>query len=260
MDRLRTLIVDDEPPARAKVARILTTRDDVEVVGEAADGLEAVERIRALRPDLVILDIQMPGRTGFDVLASLESDMPYVVFATAYDEHAIRAFEVAAVDYLLKPFNRDRLFTAIDRVQARRESEGKGPQAALERLLALLDSATPGELKGHLEYVERLVVESRGRRILVDVDDVRSLRADGNYVAVHVEGRSYLCRGTLTSYADKLDPRRFIRVHRSVLVNLDRVRELKPIARGDQLLILDDGSEVRMSRHYRDALSRLLDP
>ena len=260
MERLKTLIVDDEPPARAKVARILATRDDVEVVGEAGNGPEAVERIRVLRPDLVILDIQMPGKTGFEVLASLDpEDMPYVVFATAYDEHAIRAFEVAAVDYLLKPFNRARLFTAIDRVRAREGGGDKGPEAALERLMALLESGAAVDLEGQA-YVNRLVVESRGSRILVDVDDVRSLRADGNYVSVFVEGRSYLCRGTLTSYAEKLDPRRFIRVHRSVLVNLDRVRELKPIARGDQLLILDDGSEVRMSRHYRDALSRLLDP
>jgi len=253
VDRIRALIVDDEPPARAKVARMLAARVDVEVVGEAGDGREAVERIRSLRPDVVILDIQMPGKTGFEVLASLEEDeIPHVVFATAYDEHAIRAFEVAAVDYLLKPFNQERLFRALDRVDSLRASGSGGPDYVSE-LLELLRLRESGG------YLERLVVEFRGRRLVVETDEVRSLRAEGNYVSVHVEGRSYLCRGTLASYEARLDPRRFIRVHRSALVNLTRVRELEPIARGDQLLILDDGSEVRMSRHYREALSRRLD-
>ena len=253
MDRIRTLIVDDEPPARTKVARILSGRDDVEVVGEAGDGREAVERIRALEPDLVILDVQMPGKTGFDVLASLlPEETPHVVFATAYDEHALQAFDVAAVDYLLKPFNEERLYRAIDRVKERR-SRGTEPSGAMAELLEVLRG------KGGVQYMDRLLVDSRGRRLVLMATEVRSLRAEGNYVSVHVEGRSYLCRGTLASYEERLDPRRFVRVHRSVLVNVDRIRELKPIARGDQLLILDDGSEVRMSRHFREGLSRLLD-
>ena len=148
MDRIRTLIVDDEPPARTKVARILIGRDDVEVVGEAGDGREAVERIRALEPDLVILDVQMPGKTGFDVLASLlPEETPHVVFATAYDEHALQAFDVAAVDYLLKPFNEERLYRAIDRVKERR-SRGTEPSGAMAELLEVLPGQGRGPVHG----------------------------------------------------------------------------------------------------------------
>lgn len=253
MDRIRTLIVDDEPPARAKVARILRGRTDVEVVGEAGDGAEAVERIRSLSPDLVILDIQMPGKTGFDVLQELEPDqLPHVVFATAYDQHAIQAFDVAAADYLLKPFNKERLYRAVDRVKERLAQRANGAQEMAE-LLELLRPRAEGS------YLDRIAVESRGRRLIVKASEIRTLRADGNYVSIHVAGKSYLHRGTLGSYEERLDPGRFVRVHRSVLVNVQRITELRPIARGDQMLVLDDGSEVRMSRHYREGLAKLLD-
>lgn len=252
MDRLRTLIVDDERPARAKVARLLDGMDRVEVVGEAANGDDAVKRIQTLRPDLLILDIQMPGKTGFEVLSSLsEQEIPYIIFATAYDTHAIQAFEVAAVDYLLKPFDKQRLAIAVDRV-VERASEKQDRTKYVEELMGLL--------RGVTDHVERVVVDFRGRRLVVEVDNIRSLQAEGNYVSIHVEGRSHLCRGSLASYENRLDPGRFVRVHRSALVNVRRIREIKSIARGDQYLVMDDGSEVRMSRRYRERLSRFLAP
>ena len=253
MSILRILIVDDERPARAKANRLLAGIEGVEVVGEAQDGPRAVERIRSLRPDLVILDIQMPGMTGFQVLAALDPEqIPWIVFATAYDEHAIQAFEVAAVDYLLKPFNRERLARAVERVRARQTARDDRP-AYLDELVALVESRTA-------RHLERVVVESRGRRLLVDVGRVTRFEADGNYVAIHVAGKSYLCRGTLASYEARLDPERFVRVHRGTLVNVARISEMRTLGRGDQLLVMDDATEVRMSRRYRDGLERLLDP
>lgn len=253
MDRIRTLIVDDEPPARAKVRRLLADRDDVEIVGEASNGSEAVERIRTLEPDLVILDIQMPELTGFEVLEALEhGEVPQVIFATAFDEHAIQAFEVAAVDYLLKPFDRKRLFTAVDRVVERGASESP-ERAHVPRILEVLNAASS-------PYVERIVVESLGRRLVIGVGQINRIGADGSYVSIHAEGRSYLSRRTLAWCQERLDPTRFVRVHRSTIVNVERVREIRPIARGDQILVLDDGAEVRMSRNYREALTLLGEP
>lgn len=253
MDTIRVLIVDDERPARTKVRRLLSGIGNVDVVGEATNGNEAVNRIRELRPDVVILDIQMPGKTGFGVIASLEGpELPYVVFATAYDQHAIQAFDVAAVDYLLKPFNRERLDRALERVRDRMSSDDDKPQYVNE-LLTLLDAQ-------RVRYLERVVVESRGRKLIVRVADIGHLEAEGNYVSIYSGGKSFLCRGSLASYEERLDPQQFVRVHRSALVNVERIREMKSIARGDQLLVLDDGSEVRMSRRYRDRLTEVLDP
>ncbi len=252
MDALRTLVVDDERPARAKVVRLLGGVDAAQVVGEAGSGPEAIDQVRALSPDLMILDIQMPGMTGFEVLEALdESELPHVIFATAYDQHAIQAFEVAAVDYLLKPFSKARLRQAVKRVLERRSDTD--PLTHARELKGLLDAGTT-------QYLERLVVESLGRRLVVEVSGILKLEAEGNYVSIHHGGRSYLSRGSLSSYEARLDPERFVRVHRSVLVNVGRIRELRPIARGDQLLIMDEGSEIRMSRHYRDRLARLFSP
>ena len=251
MSKLSVLVVDDEAPARAKARRLLTERDDVEIVGEASDGEQALELIRALRPDVVLLDIQMPKRTGFEVLAALaESELPHVVFATAFDEHAIQAFDIAAVDYLLKPFDGDRLHRAVDRVMERAGSADS--KASLDDVVELLAAHK-------VRHLERIVVESRGRRLVVDVRRVRSLRAEGNYVEVQVDGASYLCRGTLASYESRLDAERFVRVHRSTIVNVGYVTEVRSVGHGDEVLVLDDGSEVRVSRRYRERLNGLLD-
>lgn len=242
MTRLRVLIVDDEAPARTKLLRYLEADDRTEVVGEAANGVEAVERIESLRPDVVLLDVQMPGLDGFDVLAALERDaVPHIVFVTAHDEHAVRAFEVRALDYLLKPVDRERLRSAIGRVlEADRRTAS--PFDVLE------DRPRSGEL------LERFLVRERGRLRLVPVADVDWIGAAGNYVELHVGRSTHLVRGSLKELDDRLPAGRFARVHRSTIVNLDRVKELQPWSHGDLLVLLDDGTELRLSRRYRDRI------
>jgi len=242
MSRLRVLIVDDEAPARAKLRRYLEADDRAEVVGEAANGLEAVERIESLRPELVLLDVQMPGLDGFDVLAALEDgEAPHIVFVTAHDEHAVRAFEVRALDYLLKPVDRGRLRAALGRV-----IEAGRPGAAA--LAVLQDRPASGP------RLERFLVRERGRLRLVSVDDVDWIGAAGNYVELHVGDHTHLVRGTLNELEIRLPGQRFARVHRSTIVNLDRVRELQPWSHGDLLLVLEGGTELRLSRRYRDRI------
>jgi two-component system LytT family response regulator len=236
------LIVDDEAPARAKLRLYLEADERAVVVGEATNGLEAVERVESLRPELVLLDVQMPGLDGFEVLAALQDgELPHVVFVTAHDEHAVRAFEVRALDYLLKPVDRGRLRSAVDRV-----IEAGRPGRDALRVLEDRPTAT--------SPLERFLVRERGRLRLVPVGDVDWIGAAGNYVELHVGDHTHLVRGTLNELESRLPERRFVRVHRSTIVNLDRVRELQPWSHGDLLLVLHGGTELRLSRRYRDRI------
>ena len=245
MRTIRTLIVDDEPLARERLRVLLSAEPDVELVGECADGDEAVAAIRASAPDLVFLDVQMPGTGGLDVIREVGPErMPFVVFATAYDEYAIRAFEVNALDYLLKPFDGDRMRTALDRARERIAADGVRLDPAVLRLLHGLRSPAA--------YPERLVVRTGTRYAVVRVADVDWMAAEDNYVRLHVGRESHLMRGTLTSLERTLDPRRFVRVHRSAMVNVDRVRSIESWGLGEYLLVLQDGTRVQSSRGYRD--------
>jgi two-component system LytT family response regulator len=240
----RVLIVDDEPPARRKLRSHLEEAEGVEIVGEASDGLEAVDAIRELAPDLVFLDIQMPGMTGFEVLEAVGPEaMPPVVFVTAYDEFAVKAFEVEAVDYLLKPYDAGRFGQALDR--ALRRLAEKAPTR--ERMERLLETVGPGN-----RSLQRLVVRKHHRLLLIGVDEVTHLSARENYVEVFTASGSYLIRDTLSRLESRLDPTRFVRVHRSEIVNLDFVKELQPWTHGDYLIILESGEELRLSRRYSD--------
>jgi two-component system, LytTR family, response regulator len=247
---VRVLIVDDEAPARRKVRTHLADAAGVDVVGEAASGPEALEAIRALRPDLVFLDVQMPGMTGFEVIEAVGPEaMPAVVFVTAYDEFAVEAFEVQAVDYLMKPFHADRfrqaLSRALDRI-ARREEPGE----SLARLLASLLKKAPRE-------GQRLLVRDGERIFFVPLREVVRLSADGNYVQVHTaRGQRHLLRETLARLEARLDPERFARIHRSEIVNVDFVAEVQPAFHGDYTVRLKNGEEVRLSRRYQDRLLR----
>ncbi len=257
---VRVLIVDDEPPARRKIARLLEGDPGVAVVGEAGDGRSAVDAIRSLRPEVVFLDIQMPEIDGFGVLEALApEELPEIVFVTAYDQYAIQAFEVAALDYLLKPFDAPRLREALDRAKARvRNTREAAPGAAGEQghdaelaerirsLLAQLDHAAGAS--------SRILVKDRDRARFVSVDEIRWIRGAGNYVEIHAARGTHLLRETLDGIQQRLDPRRFLRVHRSYVVNIDHVREIEPLSHGDHLLVLTDGSEVRLSRRYRSEL------
>lgn len=250
MNRMRALIVDDEPPARERLRRMLAEIETVEIIGEAEGGVQAVEMIEREKPDLVLLDIQMPGLDGFGVVEAL-FDPPPVVFVTAYDEHAIRAFEVNALDYLLKPFSRERLEKAVRRAQESLAEE----QDFATRLGPLLES-----LAAQGRYLTRLAVRDyEGCRIRVlDVDEVDWIGVEGEQVIVHVGERAYPIRRTLAELETRLDPARFFRAHRSAIVNLDRVKEVIPWFKGRHKLHLTNGTEVDLSRAQARALRKIL--
>jgi two-component system LytT family response regulator len=243
------LIVDDEAPARERLRRLLAGLEDVQVIGEAGDGIEAVEMIEGQRPDLVLLDIQMPGLDGFGVLQALE-EPPAVIFVTAYDEYALRAFEVHALDYLLKPFSRERLENAICRAQ----EALAGEQDLAAQLGPLLESlATEGR------FLTRLAVHDRDRIRVLDADEVDWISIEDEQVLVHVGDQVYAIRRTLTELEAQLDPHHFFRAHRSALVNLDRVQEIIPWFKGSHILRLTTGAEVELSRAQARALRKILD-
>jgi two-component system LytT family response regulator len=252
MTRTRVLIVDDEPLARDRIRTLLAGDNEVEVVGECADGREAVAAIRELSPDLVFLDIQMPDLDGFGVVGEIGvADMPATVFVTAYDRHALRAFEVAALDYLLKPFDRARFRAALDRAQEwlRRDRASNAPGD----LTALLD-----EIQALRRPSDRIAVKVDGRILLLPIESVDWVEAAGNYSKLHVGKDVHLIRETMASLEAKFDTRRFARIHRSTIVNVERIRELQPHFHGDYIVVLRDGTELTMSRGYRPKLQLLL--
>jgi len=246
---LRALIVDDEAPARRRIRRLLLAEPDVVVTGECGDGASAVQVIIRERPDLVFLDVQMPERDGFDVVAGLGSaDRPAIVFVTAYDRYALRAFEIHAVDYLLKPFTRERFRTALERVRDR--IARRAPDAAVEALVEAL--------RDRHKYRSRVTVTSGGRTHVIDLASVDWIQAADNYVRLHVQSREYLLRETLASLETTLDPARFVRIHRSAIVTIDRVAALTPASHGDAEILLRDGTRLAASRTWRDRLRRVI--
>jgi two-component system, LytTR family, response regulator len=242
MDPIRTVIVEDERLARARLVRLLKTRADIELAGTATDGDEAVALIAGAKPELLLLDIQMPLRTGFDVLDAFDiSEWPFTIFTTAYQEYALRAFEVHALDYLLKPFDEDRLHAAVDRA-------------------VRIIRGTRSETKS-VAPLERFIVREPGRILFLDAGDVDWLEAAENYVYLHAGTKKHLIRGTIKSFAERLDPARFARIHRSAIVNLARVRELVPrSAHADYHVVLHDGTRLAASRNYAAALRKRLRP
>jgi two-component system LytT family response regulator len=252
-EALRVLLVDDEPLARGKLKRLLAGEQDIEVVGEAGSADEARVLIERERPDLVFLDIQMPGQDGFQLLESLPRNLlPGVVFVTAYDQHAVRAFEVHALDYLLKPFDRERLRLALER--AREALARVDSQAGLdEQLKSMLQ-----ELRGEQPFLSRFVVRSVGRIVFVRAQDVDWIEAAGNYVRLRIGKESHLLRETMSALETRLDPKVFARIHRSTIVNIDRIRELNHIFHGDYSVLLKDGTRLTLSRGYREQFERLV--
>ena len=252
MDRIRTLIVDDEPLARDGVRLHLEEHPDFEVIGECGSGEEAVRKIQADSPDLVFLDVQMPGLDGFGVLESLGPErLPAVVFITAYDQFALRAFEAHALDYLLKPFEAERFARALDRV--REQLRSRSQVSVDERLRNLLASLGAKE-----NYLERMVARTNGKIIILRVDDIDWIEAAANYVRVHIAQKQYLVRETMTNLEARLDPERFLRIHRSIIVRKDRIKELEPLFQGDYSLLLADGTRLTSSRGYRDRIQQFL--
>jgi len=244
---IRVLIVDDEPLARKKIRAFLKEHAEFEVVTECGSGHDAIRAITYLIPDLVFLDIRIPDSDGFEVLKSIDSArLPAVIFTTAFDEYAVKAFDVDALDYLLKPFNRPRFTQAIERFLARWKQSHQRERARF--LDWLQNSAGP---------TKRLVVKNNGRIILINADSVQSIKAEGDYVRIQAAKQSYLMRETMQSIESRLDPRKFIRIHRSVIVNLEFVAGFKPLPGGDYRVFMKDGIELTMSRTFRKQLSRM---
>ncbi|WP_257303354.1 LytR/AlgR family response regulator transcription factor [Geothrix campi] len=248
---LRALVVDDEMLARQRIRHLLRRSTDIELVGECSNGLEAVKAIEDQAPDLVFLDIQMPELDGFGVVEAVGPDrMPPTLFITAYDQHALKAFEVHALDYLLKPFSPERFHQALERARrwCLRTPSEKAPD--MEALLASLREERP--------WVDRLLVRQGDRHVLVRTSALQWIEAEDNYVRLHVEGTSHLLRQTMASLLARLDPAQFRRIHRSAIVNLDCIKEFQPWTGGDHLVIMRDGTKLTLSRTFREQFGKWL--
>ena len=255
MEKIRALIVDDEPLAREGIQMRLKREPDIEVIGACGNGRDAVTSILREVPDLVFLDIQMPRLDGFGVIEAVGvTRMPHVIFVTAYDEHALRAFEVSALDYLLKPVDGERFFEALER--ARDRIRGKNLEAITEQLQKMMAA-----LQVERKYLERLSIKSGksgGRIIFLGVDEIDWIEAADNYVQVHAGRESHLLHATMNSLESRLDPNQFLRVHRSTIVNIKRIKELHPMFHGEYRIILTDGAQLTSGRSYRENLRKLL--
>jgi two-component system, LytTR family, response regulator len=249
--KIRTLIVEDMPLARKRIRRYLGADPEVEVIGECPDGLSAVAAIRELAPDLLFLDVQLPEMDGFQVLGEVGAEqVPAVIFVTAYDQFALPAFDVHAVDYLLKPFGRERFRRAVERAKSQIRQRRTGDVDG--RLRALLDDV------GAPRYPKRLAVKSSGATVILSADEIDFVEGAGNYLRLRAAGETHLIRDRLSQLETKLDPAKFARIHRSTIVNVERIKKMSPLFNGDQLVILRDGTRLTMSRRYRENLSSLL--
>lgn len=251
--KIRTLLVDDEPLARQRLRQLAAGESDLEIVGECSDGTEAVEVITREQPDLVFLDIQMPELDGFGVLERLpRGRLPLIVFTTAYDQHAVRAFEAHALDYLLKPLKPARFQAAVQRVreQALQRQAGETARGLLDLLAARPATATPPTPPP--QFLSRLTIKSTDTVMVVRTTDIASIESAGNYVAVHVGKESHILRETLNALESQLDPAKFLRVSRGAIVNLDHVRELQPLFKGEHTVVLDNGQKLPMTRGLRE--------
>ena len=245
---IQTLIIDDEPLARQRIRDLLVNEKEIDVAGESGNGVEAVAMIHDKKPDLIFLDVQMPEMDGFQVVENIKPEMmPHIIFVTAYDQYALRAFEVHALDYLLKPFDQDRFQKALDRAKKQIEFQKDGDFSY--RLKELLH-----EIKSDDTYLERLIIKSEGRIFFVKTDEIDWIEAAGNYVTLHVGNEEHLMRDTMNSMEKKLDPKKFFRVHRSKIVNFECIKEIKPWFNGEYLIVLNDDSQLTLSRKYRERL------
>lgn len=259
------MIIDDEPSAREMVREMLadeTENSDVEIVGECGDGRAAVKAIQSGQPDIVFLDVQMPEMDGFQVLSALPSEqLPIIIFVTAYDQYALRAFEFHALDYLLKPFDRERFEQAFNRAKAILSKERAGNLN--DRIIALLEernalAAANMQTAAPAQFLERIVIKTGGRVFFLRVEEIEWIEAEGNYVALHVGKKTHLHRESISTLEAQLNPRVFQRIHRSIIVNVDCVKELQPLFRGEYYVIMRDGAELKLSHNYRDRFLKQL--
>lgn len=239
--------------ARRRIRRYLNEDSELEIIGECINGSEAIKAINTLKPDLIFLDVQMPGKDGFGVLESIEPEnLPTIIFVTAHDKFALRAFEFNAFDFLLKPFSVERLEKTIERAKEKIKKKEVSPIG--ERLLALLS-----ELKEESNYLKRITVKEKGKIIFVTTEEIKFIEAQGNYLELNMGKHSHLIRMRLHHLENKLDPQKFVRIHRSTIINIDRVKEMHPLFNGDQTVIMQNGKKLTMSRNYREKLKSILE-
>lgn len=252
---MRAVVIDDERPSRIRLEQLLATEPDVDIVAQCTTGAEAIAAISELRPDVAFLDIQMPDMNGFEVLASLEpADVPLVVFVTAYDEYAVRAFDVLALDYLLKPIAPERLAATCARARSRLTNNHQSvtrQQQFTDLLEQLERDARVMQNGGTRAITNRLLVRVDDRVVMIKTDEIKWIEAAGNYVRIHCDRSQYIVRESLTRLESVLDRERFARIHRSTIINLDRVKELQPWMSGEMLVIMEDGKQLKLSRTYR---------
>lgn len=250
---MRVILADDEALAREKLRLMLSWETDVQVVGECQSGVETLRALEVYKPDLLLLDIRMPDLDGFEVLSKAPAqNLPIIIFTTAYDQHAVKAFEAHALDYLLKPFDQERLHQALDR--ARAELLKTRDHETTKRILHFLSSAGTQSATGR-----RLIIKSGGRVVFLSFDEIDWVEAAANYVRIYVGRQSYVLRRGIGEIADKLDPLQFIRIHRSVIVNVQKIKELQPVNSGEYIVVLKDGKELSCSRGYRSGLQELVE-
>lgn len=252
MGQIRAIVVDDEPLARQGIRQMIEQDPDLAIVAECADGVEAIEAVQHHHPDLLFLDIQMPEVSGFEVLERINpEEMPLVIFVTAYDQHALRAFQVHALDYLLKPFDRERFVEALDRAKMQiREKQGGD---LTRRILTMLDDNKPG-----VGQLERIMIKSGGRITFLRSEEVDWIEAQGDYVCLHCQGKKHLIRERISVLEEQLPPSQFVRIHRSTIINISRVKEMEPLYHGEYVVLLIDGTRLTMSRSYREKVFQSL--
>ncbi|WP_028965573.1 LytR/AlgR family response regulator transcription factor [Sphingomonas phyllosphaerae] len=263
---IRTILVDDEPLAIQGLELRLQAHDDVEIIAKCQNGREAISAIKTHKPDLVFLDIQMPGFDGFSVVQGLmDVEPPLFVFVTAYSDHAIRAFEAQATDYLMKPVEESRLADTLDRVRQRlSERQSAGEAEKLKEALAehapeaAAEMADGGDAVNASRFEKMINIKDQGQIFRVDVDTIERIDAAGDYMVIYTGDRNLILRETMKDLEKRLDPRRFQRIHRSTIVNLDLVKQVKPHTNGECFLVLDSGANVKVSRSYRDVVARFV--
>ena len=258
-EKIKTLIVDDEPLARRNLRLLLEQDPQIEIIGECRNGKEAVKAIETSRPDLIFLDIQMPEMDGFDVVEQVGTELlQAIVFVTAFDQYALKAFEVHALDYLLKPYDDVRFQQALQR--AKSQIETREITKVSKRLIALLEEReSRKETASHARpYLTRLMIKLANRVVLLKVDDIDWIEADGNYAKLHVGNKAHLLREKMLDLEAQLDPQKFVRIHRSIIVNLERIKELHPHFNGDYIVVLEDGRQLKLSRSRRENLEARL--
>ncbi|HYK21755.1 MAG TPA: LytTR family DNA-binding domain-containing protein [Pyrinomonadaceae bacterium] len=257
--KIRTLIVDDEPLARRNLRLLLEKDPQIEVLEECRNGREAVKAINSLSPELIFLDIQMPEMDGFDVLQRVGPERIHaIIFVTAFDQYALKAFDVHALDYLLKPFDDERFANALAR--AKSQIQAQEINRLSSSLLALLEERESERKDAQVgkSYLTRLMIKASGRVFLLKVGDIDYIEADGNYAKLHVGRKAHLLREKMHDLEGRLDPEKFVRIHRSIIVNLDRIKEMHPHFNGDYVVVLEDGRQLRLSRSRREHLERLI--